>query len=190
MSNWNTVEKNTLRASEETVRVKEIMSRKPVFVETNRSVDAAYGMTQRHGVHYLIVADAEGDLVGVTCACDLRRASGDSRVAFVTHKPAVFVIADEPVDEAARIMQRCAVGCLPVANAEGVIEGIVTRHDLRESGAWQGPDARPRCAGCGTSHNIHCVPRAEVVLCDDCRQAETPLVAVQESFPWRERDTL
>jgi acetoin utilization protein AcuB len=52
------------------------------------------------------------------------------RIEQVMHAPVVTVLADYPLEEAARLMIEHDVGGLPVVDEEGRLVGIITRSDL------------------------------------------------------------
>jgi signal-transduction protein with cAMP-binding, CBS, and nucleotidyltransferase domain len=83
--------------------------------------------------------------------------------------PAVTELADSSVDEAARTLKDCGIGCLPVLDRSGALIGIVTRRDLRSAGALPDIPGIDRCASCGTGHHLR-APRCpdDRVLCFQC----------------------
>lgn len=157
--------------------VNEIMTHRPVFALAVDTVFEAESLCHERGVHYLLIADEEGDLIGVTCRCHLRRAPQQARVVEVTRRPAVYIRSGEPVSQALLIMDRCAIGCLPVINANGTVEGVVTRHDFRIAG-FGTEEQTQRCARCRTSHNLKC-SRLEIepIYCETCLDEMTRTAA-------------
>jgi CBS domain-containing protein len=148
--------------------VVDLMSRAPIVVGPQTLVAAAADHAARHGVHYLLVIDGYR-LKGVVCSCDLQRMSPDRRVADCMHAPPVTVDDQATGEQCAELMQRCAVGCLPVVDWSGALAGVVTRHDLREAGLSR--LAGPRCASCDSSHGLSSpgdVDAAAVMFCQRC----------------------
>jgi hypothetical protein len=80
-----------------------------------------------------------------------------------------YVVPDDSLEQAAKIMCDCAVGCLPVVREPGQVVGVITRHDLRELGIL-GDAECPCCASCGTTHDL--VKNApNVLFCRSCLEA-------------------
>jgi len=150
--------------------VASIMSRIPVLVDARASGELAASIATMHGVHHLLVVD-EGELVGVVCLCDLEEAEPSDAVSSLMRAPAVMIGEDDDLEQAARIMIECGVGCLPVVGAAKNLAGIVTRRDLRCAGVLPGRRGFDRCVACGTSHRLRPPTAASAAaICFECLQ--------------------
>jgi CBS domain-containing protein len=129
--------------------VVDLMSRSPVVVGPDTGVSAAVDHAARHGVHYLMVVDGYR-LRGVVCSCDLQATGPEKRVAECMHSPPVTIEDQATCEECVERMGRYGVGCLPVVDWAGALEGVVTRHDLRTAGV----SYVARCESCGSSHGL------------------------------------
>lgn len=109
-------------------RIAEVMSRSLLGVSPSTSASEASRLAFEHGVDHLLVLEGD-DLVGVVSAGDLQRAQPLAAVLDCMAAPRT-VSANSSVEEAADLMRRCAVGCLPVV-AGGLLLGVVTRERLR-----------------------------------------------------------
>ncbi len=108
------------------------MSRSLITTSPEARVSDAADLASDKGVRHLVVMDCE-ELVGVLCTCDLCDVDPRARVSRCMSSPVQTVDACATLSEAATIMQRNGVGCLPVT-VGGLVIGIVTRSDLRGEG--------------------------------------------------------
>lgn len=133
------------------VEVKEWMSGNPIAVELGASALEALECMQNYGVRHLPVLDARRRVVGVLSLDDLRAAlpfpvglaaapspqerelAREWSVAEVmTHAPET-VRAGAPLSEAVQRMVSLRIGCLPVVDAEGILEGVLSESDLLQA---------------------------------------------------------
>lgn len=131
-----------------TTSVKEWMTGSPVTIEADASALAALEAMVDHGIRHLPVVDGRRRVIGILSIDDLRaalpvevslhrppspeerRTIRDVQVGEVmTYGPEV-VGADAPLDEAAQRMADRRIGCLPVVDAAGQIEGILSETDV------------------------------------------------------------
>ncbi|NBE50263.1 CBS domain-containing protein [Streptomyces boluensis] len=129
--------------------VSDVMSHTVVAVGRGASYKEAVELMRQWKVGALPVLEGEGRVVGLVSEADLlpgeefRRE--DPRLSERDHEaveaaavlvedlmssPAVTVRAHATLSEAARVMARKAVRQLPVVNAVGMLEGVVSRGDL------------------------------------------------------------
>jgi CBS domain-containing protein len=144
-------------------RVDELMSIDPVSVRAEASALEAYELMLRHGIRHLPVLGAGSRVAGVISADDLAAAlalplrprrplmHGQREEALehvvaemMSYAPVTIRRDATPADAAAR-MAEGRIGCLPVVDAKGRLEGIVTETDLLYALAGQpAPEARER----------------------------------------------
>ena len=131
------------------------MSPDPITIDPGATVLSALDQMVDEGVRHLLVVDARGQLVGVLSIDDLaavvpvpvslhRRLEGRDRrdlsamkVGEVMSYGPDTVMPDTSADEAARRMALKGFGCLPVVDAQGRVEGILSETDLLEAFAAQ-----------------------------------------------------
>ncbi len=125
--------------------VGERMTREPVTISPDASLDEALELMRQKRVRRLPVLDEEGRLVGIVSEMDLLYASpspvttlsvfemhyllGRIRVGDVMTKEVITVTEQTPLEEAARIMADNKIGGLPVVDG-GQLIGIITETDL------------------------------------------------------------
>ncbi|MGW0765799.1 CBS domain-containing protein [Streptomyces sp. NPDC002676] len=133
-------------------RVSDVMTRAVVAVGRKALFKDVVERMDEWKVSALPVLEGDGRVVGVVSEADLlpkeefrdsdpdrftqrRRLSDLAKAGALTAEelmstPAVTVHPDATLAEAARIMALCHVKRLPVVNAEGLLEGVVSRGDL------------------------------------------------------------
>jgi CBS domain-containing protein len=129
------------------MKVRDVMSRDVMTIETSASCHEAAGRMFRGKVRHLPVVDRAGALAGIVTDRDLRhrllapavfRETGPATVesvlksvpvAEIMSKPVTTTTPDEDLAAAARIMLEDKVGALPVV-ADGRVVGILTETDL------------------------------------------------------------
>jgi acetoin utilization protein AcuB len=125
--------------------VGERMTRNPVTILDETSIDDALHMMRERKVRRLPVLDASGQMVGIVSDKDLLHASPSPatslsvyelhyllaklNVKSVMSSPVITVTPDTPLEEAARIMVDNKIGGLPVLE-DGQLHGIITETDV------------------------------------------------------------
>jgi acetoin utilization protein AcuB len=125
--------------------VEQIMSRDVATVTEDTKVTHLAGMMHEHCVHHLPVVRDAGTLVGLVSFRDLQRLSpspattlsvgeanyllGKLTAGKVMQTEVVTCSPDTLVEDAAYLMRRAGVGCLPVTR-DGRLVGIVTVEDM------------------------------------------------------------
>ena len=125
-------------------QLSEIMNRTLVTVDTHASLRQAQRILDRRNIRHLFVMDGKR-LVGIVTDRDLRKAAPSSKSPLTTSAREEFMdelkvvevmsrklIEASPsttVREAAKVMVREKIGCLPVVDDKTLV-GIVTETDL------------------------------------------------------------
>lgn len=127
-------------------QLSEIMNRTLVTVDTHASLRQAQRILDRHNIRHLFVMDGKR-LVGIVTDRDLRKAAPSSKSPLTTSEREEFMdelkvvevmlrklitaSSSTTVREAAKVMVREKIGCLPVVDGKTLV-GIVTETDLLE----------------------------------------------------------
>jgi CBS domain-containing protein len=127
-------------------QLSEIMNRKVVTVDKHASLRQAQRILDQHNIRHLFVMDGKR-LVGIVTDRDLRKAAPSSkspltaseREEFMDELKVVEVMSRKLIEaspsttvrEAAKVMVREKIGCLPVVDGNALV-GIVTEIDLLE----------------------------------------------------------
>jgi CBS domain-containing membrane protein len=110
-------------------RVLDLMSSEPRAVGPGDHVAAARREMELSCFrHFPVMKD--GRLVGVVSHGDLVRAGADQLVRDVMSDDIKTVAPETPAHEAAYLILRHRIGCLPVVDGEGRVVGIVTDTDF------------------------------------------------------------
>ncbi len=127
-------------------QLSEIMNRTLITVDTHASLRQAQRILDRHNIRHLFVMDGKR-LVGIVTDRDLRKAAPSSKSPLTTSEREEFMdelkvvevmlrklitaSSSTTVREAAKVMVREKIGCLPVVDGKTLV-GIVTETDLLE----------------------------------------------------------
>ena len=142
------------RAPRLLARVSEIMTAPAITADPLATVARTLAIAERHGFRHVPVAWEDGELVGITCVCDLWGAKGHELVIQHMKVPVVTIGARETVLRAAELARDRDVGCLPVLDDRRRLVGIVTEGDLMRVGAIGLDHLPPACMGCGGRHHV------------------------------------
>lgn len=126
------------------IQVSEIMNRKLITVDTRTSLCQAQRVLDQHHIRHLFVMDGKR-LVGIVTDRDIRKAAPSSKspltirereefmdelkVVEVMSRKLITACPTTTVREAAKVMVRGKIGCLPVVEGNTLV-GIVTETDL------------------------------------------------------------
>jgi CBS domain-containing protein len=150
-------------------RACDIMSKPKVVVRPITPVREAEALALHFRVHHLPVIDADGDLVGMVCLCDIRDAPASGLVADCVSSPVVTATIATTLSDAAGMMREHGVGCLPIVSSGGHLIGVVTRRDLREVGIFSRERGVDSCQACGSTHSLEPAEKpGDLVFCADC----------------------
>jgi acetoin utilization protein AcuB len=125
-----------------TLIVRDLMTTEVIAVAPTTTLHEAIGIMVRRSVRHLPVVE-NGEVVGVLSDRNIRVVLTEDE-DFVRRReylatttaadrashPVTTVNPDAPVQQAARIFVESRIGCLPVVDAEGRIQGILTQTDL------------------------------------------------------------
>ncbi len=125
--------------------VESIMTREVITIGMDETLGEVYKIFDKHKFHHLLVIEDEG-LVGIISDRDVFREtspflftfSGNKRdletLKKKTHqimtRNMITVGKDTGIEEAASILMKNNVSCLPVVSPKGKIEGILTWKDI------------------------------------------------------------
>lgn len=151
-----------------TLQVTAVMTRSPVCVDVNTRVDEAEREAEEKEVRHLMVTRGKY-LAGVACVCDLRRGAPGERVARYMSTPVLGVPPTAAADEAADLIRRFRIGCVPVVEY-GVVRGVVTRSDLRRAGYSAEQLGVATCVCCGGHHEVAPIAEGDPGFCLECRE--------------------
>ena len=146
--------------------VSAFMSRRIVSVTPRTTVQEASELAAREQTQHLLVFDNE-ELAGVVCRCDLESARPASHVGDLIRRPIVTADASTTRADAAELMAKRAVGCLPLL-AGGLLLGVVTRTDMLRAGV-PAEDLGGPCSSCGSQHHLPGgAPEEGTIFCSEC----------------------
>ncbi|MHC1725802.1 MAG: CBS and ACT domain-containing protein [Syntrophobacteraceae bacterium] len=125
--------------------VKNWMSKNPITIEEEDSMQQAMALMKEHKIRTLPVVN-EGKLVGIISDTDLKRASASDATMLDMHellyliskikvheimtKNPITVPEDLTVEETAQIMMEHNISGVPVTDHKGNLVGIITRNDV------------------------------------------------------------
>lgn len=125
--------------------VKYWMTREVVTVAPGDSMKRAMDLIKKHQIHQLPVMK-NGQLKGMLSDGDLKRASASDATTLDVHeliylldkikvfdlmsKPAISVPIDYTIEEAAELLLKHRIAGMPVVDAQGGLQGIITQTDL------------------------------------------------------------
>ena len=117
------------------MRVKDIMAREPMMIDSDRTVKETAIAMDRSGHGCLLVA-ARGKVIGIVTERDLVRRAltkggtmSRSKIKSIMSAPLIVVDPEATVEEAAKIMAHHKVRRLPVVG-KGGLTGIITVTDI------------------------------------------------------------
>jgi len=107
----------------------ERMSRPPITIVGEATVEEALSILAEKKQRHLPVVDADENLVGIVSEKDLLRAKGDDAIEKVMTQDVITVTEYTALEDAARIMADHKISSLPVMR-DGRLVGIITETDL------------------------------------------------------------
>ena len=126
--------------------VRDVMTKDLFTLREDQKVIAAEEMMEWAHIRHVPVIDAAHRLVGIVCSSDILRAAvatvganltaadrrlrlGSLPAAKAMHKPVHVIDPDAHVQEAASLMRRLKIGCLPVVE-DGRLVGVISSYDV------------------------------------------------------------
>jgi CBS-domain-containing membrane protein len=108
----------------------QLMTGDPATIRADLTVERAAQEMEVAGVGHLPVVDEWGCLVGMVERLDLARAAGPSRVADVMRSDVMAIAPNTSAREAACLLLRSDMECVPVTDHLGRVVGVVTEGDF------------------------------------------------------------
>lgn len=114
------------------MRVGELMTADPTVLGPADDVRCAEREMSLGRIRHVPIVDHEGRLVGLVTHRDVLAAGGDGhrRLAEIMQADVTTITVDTPAHEAAYLLLRHAIGCVPVLDDDGQLVGIVTETDF------------------------------------------------------------
>jgi CBS domain-containing protein len=122
-----------MKQTQEMPLVKDVMVRNVATIRAGFSVDDAAKQIIKDKFNHLPVVDDDGRLIGIVTAWDVSKAVAQSRrdrLEPVMTRSVITVLPDDPVDLAARLLEKHNISALPVIDREKKVIGIVTGEGL------------------------------------------------------------
>ena len=127
------------------MEVRSIMSAPAITIRSDEGMLAATRLMKERKIKHLPVVNNQGELIGVVTDRDLKRASASDATTLEIHELLYLlhqvqvrtVMTAKPItatptlsaSEAANLMVRNGIGCLPVLEGQTLV-GIITKDDL------------------------------------------------------------
>jgi CBS domain-containing protein len=114
------------------MRVGDIMSPDPTALRRTQRLSEAAEEMRLGRIHHMPIVGTDNLLEGLVTHRDLLEHSGewDRRLDEVMRTDVTTVNPETPAHEAAYLLLRHAIGCLPVTDDRGTLIGIVTESDF------------------------------------------------------------
>ena len=117
------------------IRVKDVMAKEPIMVESERTVKETAIEMDRSG-HGCLLVTSRGKIVGIITERDLVRKAltrggsmARTKIKNIMSSPLIVVAPDTSVEEAAKLMAKHKVRRLPVVE-KGGLAGLITVTDI------------------------------------------------------------
>lgn len=112
--------------------VDDLMTPQPTVLGPRHHLKRAAEEMRLSGIRHLPIVDADENLLGLLTQRDLVAAGGDLArpLSEVMRTDVKTLGADAPAREAAYLILRYAIGCVPIVEPKGKLVGIVTDTDF------------------------------------------------------------
>jgi len=128
------------------IRVKDVMAKEPIMVESERTVKETAMVMDRSG-HGCLLVTSGGRIVGIITERDLVRKAltkggnmSRTKIKNIMSSPLIVVEPDASVEDAAKVMAKHKVRRLPVVGPGG-LAGLITVTDIAKYLAEQSENA-------------------------------------------------
>jgi len=117
------------------LNVGNVMNRKVVIIDANKSIKEAAKLMAKHNIGSVIVVEKDR-AKGIITERDIVRKivaeerSMDTKCSDIMSHPLVVITPDASIEAAARIMRDSSVKKLPVIEKDGTLVGIITEDDI------------------------------------------------------------
>ncbi len=158
------------------------MTSNPIVVAPETMTWSAECLAHRSSVHDLLLVRSYR-LIGVVCRCDLYAAEAGARVQDCMRKNPVTIDDQQTAEAAEQLLERCAIGCLPVVDWSGCLKGVLTRRDLMNAGVVPREAVRT-CVSCGSTHGFPgSSDESDVSFCVRCiEQGQQPRTSTDAAY--------
>ncbi|MFP4558390.1 MAG: homocysteine biosynthesis protein [Archaeoglobaceae archaeon] len=115
------------------IRVVKSVMTSAIYITPQTSVEEASKIIIRKGVNHLPVVDDDSTLIGIVTSWDVAKAVAMGKVGRVEDimvKKVVTTLPEDPVQVAARKMEKHDISALPVTDTKNRLVGLVTAEDL------------------------------------------------------------
>lgn len=126
--------------------VKDNMTYNPITIGPNNSISEALDIMSENNLHRLPVVDGKGKLIGLVTEGIISSNSPSSAstlsvfeinyllnkltIADIMIKDVVTIYEDALLEEAATVLRKYNIGCLPVVDEDNNLLGIITHNDI------------------------------------------------------------
>jgi acetoin utilization protein AcuB len=125
-------------------RVSDFMTPDPITVDPSETISDALDLMKTHGIHRIPVVDADNVLKGLITEglissngnatslsiYELNYLLSKTKVKTMMKRNPWFIKEDALLEEAAEMMQKHDIGCLPVVDENQKVTGILTQNDI------------------------------------------------------------
>jgi CBS domain-containing protein len=138
--------------------VRDVMSKEPMMVDSERTVKETAIAMDRSG-HGCLLVSSEGKVVGIVTERDLVRraltkggAMSRSKIRNIMSAPLIVVDPEASLEEAAKVMAHHKIRRLPVVGRNG-LTGLITITDIAKYFAEHGESHNPLLSAITRSNN-------------------------------------
>ncbi len=117
------------------MQVRKYMTSPALTVSPETDYRSGFDLIRQKHLHHIPVVDGKGRLAGIVAQRDMLLAAthyqnAPVEIAEVMRRKVVSTTPEASVVEAARLMLRRQIGCLPVVDSKHAVIGIITESDL------------------------------------------------------------
>jgi len=125
-----------MKLREETKFVGEIMTRKVITAHQKDSLKKVSEILVKNGIDQIPIVDSNNRLVGIVTTWDITKAlaKGEKKLSKIMTSRVIVSKKDEPIDVAARRLDKNGIGSTPVVDENNTVVGIITMADIIHKG--------------------------------------------------------